>query len=394
MRFDRNIFLRLEQIAFFIPDLRLSEGDTIEYQFTIPSKDSIPIDDPNLRDKIHSMFSKALSREYLFNYTFLQNVMRIDDFEYLFFVVCAKIFERLSVLFFPDKETVSFAQQLKKDILQNHYVEFYKSIPQDAITKDMIKEESYGMFHSVKMACDFYYKFYSSYRLYWHSRDIKTHESEIPMLVRTKEIISRFLCSFPLRPFKELEDDLSYLSDLLYIHSETKEKVILTKLQEDSYWRAYKKTVDNEIIDNCIDIAEIHSHNTSIPFSKLILEENPDLVGEVEKKRRKKSSEAHKKRLEEREAQVQEHIKNVLKKCRSKKISIKEACDEYFEEKATELKACGINSTGTLRNRCSHTKPNKQRSAFFNRAYIRPSYSENLRKSVIEISEKIKKSGL
>ena len=93
MRFDRNIYLRLEQIAFFIPDLggRRFEGDTVEYQFQIPLQDSIPVDDPDLKNKIYNMFFKALSRENLDNYTFLQNFMRIDDFEYLFFVVCIVI---------------------------------------------------------------------------------------------------------------------------------------------------------------------------------------------------------------------------------------------------------------------------------------------------------------
>ena len=89
MRFNRNIYLRLEQIAFFIPDLggRRFEGDTVEYQFQIPLQDSIPVDDPILREKIYSMFFKALHRENIANYTFLQNFMKIDDFEknYLLF---------------------------------------------------------------------------------------------------------------------------------------------------------------------------------------------------------------------------------------------------------------------------------------------------------------------
>ena len=219
-------------------------------------------------------------------------------------------------------------------------------------------------------------------------------EHEIPMLVRTKEIVSRFLCSFPLKPFKELEGVLSYLSELLYIHSEAKGKVVSTKLQKDTYWRSYKKTIDNEIVDNCIDIAEKLPRKTLVPISKLMLEENPELVGEVEKKRRKKSSEAHKKRLEEREAQVQKHVKNVQKKCRSKKISITEACNEYYKETTDELKDCGINSIGTLRNRCSNTKPNKQRSAFFNRSYIKPNYPKDFEKTVKKIQERIKESGL
>lgn len=395
MRFNRNIYLRLEQIAFFIPDLggRRFEGDTVEYQFQIPLQDSIPVDDPDLKNKIYNMFFKALSRENLHNYTFLQNFMRIDDFEYLFFVVCLVIYKRLSFLFIPYIEGNQTLEESNTNDSWDYSEHFYKSIPPDAFTRDMIEENSYGMFHSVKMACDFYYKFYSSYCLYWHSSDIKTHESEIPMLVRTKEIISRFLCSFPLKPYKELKEDLSYLSDLLYIRSSTKKDVVSNKLQKDHYWSAYKETLDNEIIDNCIDIAEKLSGESLIPISKLLFEENPDLVGEVEKKRRNKISETQKKRLEEREVQVQKHVKNVLKKCRSRNISKTEACDKYFKENIAELRECGINSQGTLRNHCVPTKPNKQRSAFFNRTYTKPYYSDDFQKEVIEISEKIKESG-
>ena len=121
MRFDRNIYLRLEQIAFFIPDLRRSEGDTNEYQFTIPSKDSIPVDDPILREKIYSMFSTALHREYIANYTFLQNFMRIDDFEHLFFIVCVVIYKRLSVLFSPYKEIVLSTKKSVKWITKEQW---------------------------------------------------------------------------------------------------------------------------------------------------------------------------------------------------------------------------------------------------------------------------------
>ena len=153
------------------------------------------------------------------------------------------------------------------------------------------------------------------------------------------------------------------------------------------------KVVNDEIINNCIDIAESLDTRTVIPILDVMLKEDSDLVSEVERKRRKKASESQKKRLEKREEQVQKHIKGVLKKCRSKKLSKTEACDEYFKENITALRECGINSKGTLRNRCSHTKPNMQRSAFFNRNYVRPNYSKDFQKEVIKISERIKETG-
>lgn len=392
MRLDRNIYTRLYQIAFFMQNI-FSEGVKNEFKIQLPNPDTIPIDNPKSRRKIFDICFSALAHKDLYGYEYCRNFMQITNFEGDLFFVCVKVYERLDSLFSSYKEAFEPRRKTKKRVKVNFEDDpewFFQSIPQDTISKDQIKTNTYGMFVSVKTACYFYCRFTPSYWCYFYSKIIRDYEKEIPVLSHIKEVLSRYFCQYPIDPFAFLKDYFSNLSDLLdtYLIAKNASET----LREDPLWNTCFERINDGFLNSFVALAEMLAGESLIPISELKFKDNPNLVVEVEKMRRNKISESQRKRLSEREKQVEEHIGKIFKKVKSKRISIKDACEEYLSENEAALKECGINSAGTLRNLCSNTDPNKQRSAFHNRSYVKPVYSKSLKESIGRIREKIAES--
>jgi hypothetical protein len=67
-------------------------------------------------------------------------------------------------------------------------------------------------------------------------------------------------------------------------------------------------------------------------------------------------------------------------------MSIRKYCREvYFPTHESELVSLNIKSPRTLENIYSKTKPNKQRSAFSNRAYLNPAYPDSFKQTISDI---------
>ena len=316
-----------------------------------PSKTSIPFyeDENNL-----------ILKEFL-------ESMEITDFEKQLFVVCIKVYDLLSSLFWEFQDKFY-------DRLEDNPAGFYKSIPQDAFPKETIKEtikeKSLGLFSSLKTACFFYCKFHPSYWLYSYSKIIHKNKSQLQFLKYVKNELYTYFVNRPIRKEASLSVYLDDLSSSIQSFLEIEKDPNALSSQD------YLNIIDKIVVDS-IDLTNDLVSGLHIP---------KDLTTN-EKKRRKAISENKKKSFSVRQKKVQEHISRIISESRSKKISIRKYCrDIYFPSHKTELNSLDIQSPRTLENICcKNHAPNKHRSAFSNRAYLKPSYRESSQQTIRDI---------
>ena len=385
MRFNRNIYMRLRHIAFFMPNV----WENKDTEFSLPAPGSFPI---AKKKKLGKRFLKEiiyfLSVNSDSNFHTAINYMRIEPFEAKLVLVCIAVYMNLSNLFSPYEK--KFKQRKKEKTPDKHGLEdncesFCKSIPSDAISKDEVKEKSYGMFLSVRAACYFYCKFNPCFLLYSFSCTIKRHKSEIPILAYLRDELANYLCCFPVESFDMLNNRLSDLQetiDLYFICRDAFEKL---QKNERRIWNKWLGRIRDGIAIRCIGTTKELSAESKIPISKRIFNLDFDPVPDKEKKRREKISEAQNKRLSERQEKVQKNISIICSKRNSKKTSMKQACDLYFQANESELKKINITSARTLQNLCSRTKSDKQRSDFVSMSYISPKYSKDFQESIEKV---------
>ena len=379
MRFNRNIYMRLYQIAFFMPDI-FQGGDNYKIEFTLPNPDAIPLEDASLREKFWTILSQVLSSESGTNYKIIQGAMEIDGFEKKLFIICLTIYQNLLPLFSPYQEAFKPRKRIESEekyAFVNDPEWFYRTIHQDAISKELIVEKSEGVFLSIKPACFFFCRFTPCYLLYKYSLSINKHENEIPLLIYAKEAISQYFCKYTAESFSHITGCLSELFDSLEVYSESKESFKKLQREERSYWNSLLEKTYDGIIINCLNISDRLSAEAGIPVFEYINQENYtpiNCVNGEERIRRNKISKSHNVRLSQRKKSIQKHVTEIKNISKSKKISIRIACEQYHNKHESELKSINITSPRTLENICCDAKPNKQRSDFSNKAYVKPNY--------------------
>lgn len=388
MLININHYMRLRHIAFFIPNVM--EKKVTKYSIPIPKL--IPIDDEKLKKVFFREITSVLSINSDSNiYTAVQ-YMQIDPFEVKLFLVFVSIYTNLSALFSPYEKDFKSRKKLKtagKYSFEDDSEGFYKSIPSEAISKDVVKEKSYGMFLSVRKACYFYCKFTPSCWLYAFSVTIKTYKSGIPELVYLRDELANYLCCFPVESFALLNERLSDLQELIETYFKCGDAFEKLKKRERSFWIKWLKIMREGILIKCIGISKEISAESPIPTLKRLFHKKNDPLQKEEKKRRKRISKSQNKRLSERQKIVQKHIESIISSDYAKKYSVKVACERYYETKKDDLRKINITSARTLQNLCSHTKPDKQRTNFVNRSYLSPTYSKDFQDTIELIYNKI-----
>ena len=214
--------------------------------------------------------------------------------------------------------------------------------------------------------------------LYKYSLSINKHEKEIPLLIHAKEAISQYFCKYTAESFSYIIGCLSELFDSLEVYSESRESFKNLQGEKRSYWNSWLEKIYDGIIINCLDISEQLSAEAGIPVFEYIIQENftpVNVVNGEERIRRNKISESHNIRLSQRKKRIQKHVTEIKNISKSEKISIRIACEQYHKKHESELKSINITSPRTLENICCDAKPNKQRSDFSNKAYIKPNYT-------------------
>ena len=344
MRFNRNIYMRLYQIAFFMPELLKDGKNDLNMN---PSKTSIPF----YEDENNPVLKEILES------------MEITDFEKQLFIVCLNVYKNLSSLFFP-------FQNKMNSRLEDDPTGFYNSIPKDDISKETIKDSSFGLFYSLKPACFFYCNFNPSYWLCSYSIFIHKYKEKFSFLRYVKNELYTYFSNRPINKEASLSDYLDSLSSSIHSFLETEKKPNALSCQE------YLDNIDKVIVDS-IDL-------TNNLVSGLHM---PKTLSSIEKKRRKAISDKKKKRFSGRQKIVQKHISRIIFESRLKKMSIRKYCrDVYFPSHKSELDSINIKSPRTLENSCcKNHDPNKHRSAFFNRAYLKPAYPESFQQTICDI---------
>lgn len=401
MRFNHNIYMRLYQIAFFMPDaLRGKYDNGVESSFEVPYPNAIPVDDPILKDKIRSsILFTNFDRDFFYKSKAID--MGINHFERILFYVCINVYEQLQTLFSAYKKEFLSCNEMnnkKNNRLEDNPESFYNFIiSRDAISEDMIKEKSFDLFHSLKTACYFYCKFTPCYRMYIFSGNIGRCEKTISILKYLKVNIAYYFSSFPYSKDTYIISDLSDLNDSLSVYFECSNAVEgkIKDEEEKQKWKVFLELLCDKIMLSCIEVSNRLSVKVKHSPTALVSRRIDKLVTKKEKKRRKRISDSQNNRLSERQEKVQRHVKNILMEWHnSKKKSMKTICEVYLDANRTELNSIGITSPRTLQNICSKTKPNKQRSAFFNRAYITPDYSKDCQEEIMKTYNLIESNAL
>ena len=391
MVFNINFFTRLRQIAFFVPNVIREKYET---EYSLPPTDSFPIEDNNIREQFIKTCSSVgfANSDSFFN--MCTNYMKITDFEFMLFHVCLNVYMDLADLFSPYEKNFSPRKKTKRKReygLEDDPEGFYNSIPRESFTKEMVKEKSQGMFLSVRKACHFYCMFTPSYWLFFYSISIKQHKNDIPLLKLLRDELANYLCGFPVESFAKLIKGLSDLSEIIKTYDTCKKS--FNELQEEDrfIWNQWIKTIYDGVMIQCFNVAKDLSAKSKIPVDKRFFKvefpeeflDELDYVSDEEKKRRKKISDSQNKRLYKRKEKVQEHVNSILSN-KGDQMSVKDACNNYFEAKKAALKKINITSARTLQNLCSHTKPNKQRSYFFERSYanLKFEYPKDFQKTI------------
>lgn len=393
MEFNINYYTRLKQIAFFVPYVTREKYVT---EYSLPPPIPFPIEDNNIREKFIKICSSVGHANSDSSFNSCTDYMKISDFEDKLFYVCLYIYTGLADLFSPFEKSFSPRKKTNKKKeygLEDDPESFYKSIPQDTFTKEMIKEKSQGLFFSVKKACHFYCMFTPSYWLFNYSKSIKQHKSEFPLLIYLRDELANYLCSFPVESFAKLLKSLSDLNEAIETYDTCKKAFNELEEEERLYWNQWEKTAYDGITIKCFNVLKNLSGDNNTQATALsakqvlnrLFQEEFDPVQNEEKKRRKKISETKNKRFAERKEQVRHHLEEIAKIVRDEKITKKEACKQYFAKHESELKSINITSSRTLQNLCSYTKPNKQRADFFDRSYIELKYPKDFQESIEKI---------
>ena len=344
MRFNRNIYMRLYHIAFFMPEF---SNDYNNGEKNDPPSTSIPIYENEEAPLLKAFLSS----------------MKITDFEKQLFEVCINVYNSLSQIF-----TIYFSSFDSR--LEDDPAGFYKSIPQDAISKETIKEKSLGLFSSLKPACFFYCNFNPSYWLYSFSVIIHKNKKQLSFLKYVKNELYTYFVNRPIRKEASLYNNLEDLSTSIQNFIKSEKNLDALSSQD------YLNIIDKIVVDS-IDL-------TNDLVSGL---QTPKALTPGEKNRRTAISEKQNKRFSGRQKIVQEHISRIKSESCSKKMSIRKYCREvYFPTHESELVSLNIKSPRTLENSCcKNHKPNKHRSAFSNRAYLNPAYPDSFKQTIRDI---------
>ena len=346
MKLNINHYIRLKQIAVFMPDVfsKKNEYGSInesrEYVIPVSMKEEADhlseaelmiIDAAMTGKKDPEIYQEALLK-----------TMQISEFEIVFFEVCMKLYKKLQSIFFPIKDTEKeTVEQFFQADFGNGPIAFYESIPHDKFILDEIREKTYEMFNSVRSASKFYYEFNQIQELYDDSAMINKGIKMFPPLKHLKtnlyEILSKYPTDFSPSFFVYLSDIVQSIKPIIEHGSEPDEADI-----EDSLISA--------IINSCFDFLFTYSapknsgnseRNNAISQKKL----------ELNSKRREK---------------VSKYLKPIFESLGDspKRGQKKTACEQCFRDNESELKELGIKSAKTLQRYLSQENPNKQRSDY------------------------------
>ena len=350
MKFNRVILMRLYHIAFFMPDaLEKIDQDRLSCE-------------SEERDKMHVPYYEDESYQ-----KDLFELMNITNFEKDLFLICKRIFENISPVFFPFED--KYTKQNDSTIADNP-AEFLKTIPHGIISTEDIEKKSYNAFSSLRSACYFYCRFIQSYYLYSFSDIINKQKNQIPFLKYIKNNLYAFFSNYPIVGTEPIH---VYLDDLA---DSAKAFMHLGKMSKDMKPQEYLKSIDKIVVD-CMDVT-----NTLVSGVK-----TNKKITVVEKKRRKGISKKKKEIFSERRKKILTHVRNIRQLARVRKASIKATCEDYLPKHRQALKEIGINKCSTLENHCikKRTDPNKQRSAFSAGLYVEPEYSSPLKTFIKEL---------
>ena len=381
MRLDRNHYMRLKQIAFFMPDI-LSKDE----EYLNENRLDISVDDPLLKIKIQSAImhvqfleNKDLYREFL-------ERMEIDDIEKILFKACLFIYEAINNLLVDGR----FLQKPDYLILQlqenpkEACALLEELVEKGTLSLVQIKEKSKDAFNSIKSVCYFYNEFTPSYYLYRCSETIKRMESRFPYLINLKTELYHFFLMRPVDSFCELNASLSDLSASLDLFSSVES---LSKNQSVSSFIVNK--IYDWVIFNCLETSRMIPLKHGIPKPS-------------DTETRKKMAQTQREKNSEREEKKKELYDRLLidideeeKKTKKKRV-VKKVCDYYFNNHKTELEELKITSSQTLQSFVSRFRNNKnsneKRTAFANREYIKPNYNKKLRDEIKYLHDEFKAS--
>ena len=356
MRFNRNIYTRLWQIAVFMPIVfsKKNEHELAELDYALPK--SMTRETCSEFEKLVLTAAMTGKDDPTIYQTALLKSMQISIFEEHMFKVCLHVFEKINTLFFPKEDPQRYIREGDKDFVKNK------------ILLEQLSHETYEMFRSVSSALYFYKKFSKAKDIYDHSSTINNAIDLYSFLTHVKTNLFEMFADRPVESSPFVARYLVYLSDL--------DQLIKASIQQNS---SDERTNRDYLFDLCFNLAVSYSSNSRI-------RDNPD---KREKQRRNSISIAQNKRLSERQAQIKKCVKEITANSRSSKSTIKTECYEYFEKNKEKLKSINITSYRTLQNHCSNTEPNKQRSAFFNRTYLALDYSKDFKETIEKAYSKI-----
>lgn len=357
MMLNVNHYIRLKQIAVFMPDVFNKKN---EYESTNEPKEYIiPL---SMKDEAKHLSESELmildavmtgkNDPGIYQEACLKS-MQISEFEITFFEVCMKLYKKLQSIFFPPKNTKEETAELVFQAdFENGPVAFYNSIPRDRLILDEIKEKTCGMFNSVKTASKFYYEFNQIQELYDDSAIINRGIKMFPPLKHLKtnlyEILSKYPKDFSPSFFVYLSDIVQSIKPIIEHGSEPDEADI-----EDSLISA--------IINSCFDFLFTYSAPKNSDNSK-----KNDAI-----------SRAKLQQNSERREEVFKYLKPIFESLGDspKRGQKKTASEQCFRDNESDLNELGIKSVKTLQRYLSQENPNKQRSDYAKKKYKRPKYS-------------------
>jgi len=392
MRFDRNIYMRLYHIAFFIPDALIPEEKEDVFSIGHGFYELCP--DHSFCKKITKNLMFANLNEVKSGYITAAEFMEISPLEKNLFYICLAIYEKLSLLFSSYED--AFKQNQKKELYMEYNLEeapegFYQFVSkesQNSISAEMIKENTFEVFSTLKAACYFYCKFSPSYSLYGCSYILNEYKSEISILKRTRKDVALFFGNFPTNRKGYLITALLNVADSLLVYLKCK-NLVKERDKDEGEKKIWDETIETlffSVVYNCINVSELLSAKPIFTYQEIVSHIKDNLIEKNEFTRRKRISDSQNNRLSERQRQIENHKKRIVRKMGLKNVSKRKACKDYFDEHKSELKSIHINSPRTLENICSSKEPNKQRSAFSNMAFLKPYYSPAVKKKIKEIT--------
>ena len=154
MRLDRNHYMRLKQIAFFMPDILSKDEEHLN-----ENRLDISVDDPLLKIKIQSAITQVQFLENKDLYREFLERMKIDDIEKILFKACLFIYEAINNLLvevdgiFLQKHDYLILQLQENPKEACALLE--ELVEKGTLSLVQIKEKSKEAFNSIKSVCYF-----------------------------------------------------------------------------------------------------------------------------------------------------------------------------------------------------------------------------------------------